>query len=219
MRIYIVLLYFLSFMGSVNAAEREVIPMQVTTGKYQLAGEISKPIAVKSPQKIPAIIFVVGSGESSYLKNYKSFHHYFFTSPFQEEDIAIVNFDKRGIGASTGKWFTTTIEQRADDTYQVANYIKQLDFIDPNKIFVIGHSQGGWIAQYCLIHYPNTFAGGVSMAGATFSVKKQLVNDFQSQYICQENLAHDMALKKAEKKSIPSLQLPLYFQLKKIGNN
>lgn len=215
MRIYIILFYLFSLLSSVNAAEREVIPMQVTIGKYQLAGEISKPMVINSSQKIPAIIFVVGSGESSYLKNYRTFNQYFFTNPFQENDVAIVNFDKRGIGASTGKWYTTTIEQRAEDTYKVANYIKQLDFIDPNKIFVVGHSQGGWIAQYCLIHYPNTFAGGVSMAGATFSVKKQLINDFQSQYICQEKLDNAIALKKAKKRVNKIFTVTSLFPVKK----
>jgi len=82
------------------------------------------------------------------------------------DSVAVLYFDKRGIGQSEGKWFNTSFEERAADVKAAADYLKTLSNIDTNKIAVVGHSQGG-----CLAKYPKTFAGGISMAGPTFSAK------------------------------------------------
>src|SRR5690606_4139493 len=101
-----------------------------------------------------------------------------FEDLIEEQKIALVHFDKRGIGNSTGKWYKTTLEERAEDVKEVAKFLSKIEYIDTSKIYVVGHSQGGWIVQYCLANYGEFFAGGISMAGATFSVRKQLINDF-----------------------------------------
>jgi predicted peptidase len=41
-----------------------------------------------------------------------------------------------------------------------------------HRLYIVGHSQGGWIVQVALANYPTVFAGGISMAGPTFSVRK-----------------------------------------------
>ena len=152
-------------------------------------------------EKMPVVIFLVGSGgNSSHSTNYKGFAHFFLEKKFLENGFAIVYFDKRGIGKSQGIWYETTFEQRALDAKNVAMELKNLAFIDVNKIFLTGHSQGGWIVQIALAQYPELFAGGVSMAGATFGVKKQLINDYQSKYICEKKLDENNALKKATRK-------------------
>jgi pimeloyl-ACP methyl ester carboxylesterase len=104
---------------------------------------------LKPLEKIPAIIFVVGSKESSYRTNYKSFSKFFMEDLIEEQNIALVHFDKRGIGKSTGKWYKTSLEHLAEDVKEVAKFLSKIEYIDTSKIYVIGHSQGGWIVQYC----------------------------------------------------------------------
>src|SRR5690606_29447548 len=87
-------------------------PINVPSGKFILAGEIWRPEKLNPLEKIPAIIFVVGSKESSYRTNYKSFSKFFFEDLIEEQKIALAHFDKRGIGNSTGKWYKTTLEER-----------------------------------------------------------------------------------------------------------
>jgi uncharacterized protein len=150
--------------------------------------------------KLPAIIFLVGSGEGSTLATYKNMLNFFFENSLLEQGFAVVYFDKRGAGNSEGTWYTTTFEQRARDARNVAKAVKELDFIDPTRLFAVGHSQGGWIVQTALAEYPDLFAGGISMAGPTFSVKKQLINDYKSSILCDEGLDEAAALRSAERK-------------------
>ncbi len=173
------------------------IPVSFKSGQYTLKGNLLVP---KTPgRKFPVIIFIVGSALSSYATNYTKFLDSLFDQNLPLDSVALLYFDKRGIGQSEGKWFTTSFEERAADVKAAADYLKTLSTIDTNKIAVAGHSQGGWIVQICLAKYPETFVGGISMAGPTFSVKKQLINDYQAKIICAENLDSIKANRKAEK--------------------
>jgi len=173
------------------------IPISFKSGQYTMRGNLMIPKT--SGRKFPVIIFSVGSAVSSYASNYKKFLDSLFEQNLPLDSVALLYFDKRGIGQSEGKWFNTSFEERAADVKAAADYLKTLSNIDTNKIAVVGHSQGGWIVQICLAKYPETFAGGISMAGPTFSVRKQLVNDYQTKFICTENLDSTKANRKAEK--------------------
>ncbi len=153
----------------------------------------------ESSKKMPAIIFSVGSGDLPWTRSYGNLLHFYFENTFLPNDFAVVYFDKRGVGKSEGIWYETTFEQRALDVKNVALEIQKLDFIDPENIFVIGHSQGGWITQIVMALYPDIFAGGISMAGPTFGVRKQLVNDYMSENICN-GMKAERALRRAKRK-------------------
>jgi len=174
------------------------IPISFKSGKYTLKGNLLVPKT--SGRKFPVIIFSVGSALSSYASNYTKFLDSLFEKNLPLDSVALLYFDKRGIGQSQGKWFSTSFEERAADVKAAADYLKTLSNIDTNKIAVVGHSQGGWIVQICLAKYPETFVGGISMAGPTFSVKTQLINDYQTKFICAENLDSIKANSKAGKR-------------------
>ncbi len=181
------------------------IPISFKSGKYTLKGNLLVPKT--SGRKFPVIIFSVGSAVSSYASNYTKFLDSLFEKNLPLDSVALLYFDKRGIGQSEGKWFNTSFEERAADVKAAADYLKTLSNIDTNKIAVVGHSQGGWIVQICLAKYPETFVGGISMAGPTFSVKTQLINDYQTKFICAENLDSIKANRKAGK----SVRRDLFF--------
>lgn len=172
-------------------------PISFKSGKYTLKGNLLVPKT--SGRKFPVIIFIVGSGVSSYASNYTKLLDSLFEMNVPMDSVALLYFDKRGIGQSEGKWFNTNFKERAADVKAAADYLKTLSNIDTNKIAIVGHSQGGWIVQICLATYPETFVGGISMAGPTFSVKKQLINDYHAKIICAENLDSIKAIRKAEK--------------------
>ena len=189
-------LYCYVSVKSVTANDTSNISFQ--SGNYKISGKIIAP--GNQTKKVPAIIFLAGSGgNSSYLTNYKDFLHYFLEEPLINKEVAIMYFDKRGVGQSEGVWYQTNFEQRALDAKNAAEYLKTLSYINPEQIYVIGHSQGGWIVQLCLAEYPEVFAGGISTAGATFSVRKQLINDYQSSYICTKKLDSNIAYRKAKR--------------------
>lgn len=193
--IFATIIFFLIIQCSF-ATEVDSIKIQAVSEGLLLDGILLKKSDHK--EKMPVVVFLVGSGgNSSHRTNYKGFTQFFLEKTFLENGFAIVYFDKRGNGKSQGIWYETTFEQRALDAKNFAMEIQKLGFIDKDKVFLIGHSQGGWIVQIALAQYPETFAGAVSMAGATFGVKRQLINDYQSKYICERGFDEKKALKKA----------------------
>ncbi|WP_373495794.1 alpha/beta hydrolase family protein [Aquiflexum sp.] len=181
------------------AISKDSISVQFESDDAILKGKLILPQV--EDNKVPAIIFLIGSGgHSSYSKDYKRFLDFFLERPFENEKVAFLFFDKRGVGESEGVWYKADFEQRARDAMHAAQFLRTVPQIDQEKIYVVGHSQGGWIVQICLSEYPETFAGGVSMAGPTFNVKKQLVNDYQSGFICNDDLDPESALKKAKRR-------------------
>ena len=161
--------------------------------------------------KVPLLVFCVGSAQSSYASNYSTFLDTFFIQNLPLDNLAILYFDKRGVGTSEGVWYDADFEQRAADAKAAADYAKTLPFIDTTKILIAGHSQGGWIAQVCLAKYPETFSAGISMAGPTFSVRKQLENDYTSVFICSEGLDKETAEKEARNKVTRDIMLASFF--------
>lgn len=187
------------------------------SGKHKLVGKLIT--RAKPGTKVPVIIFAVGSGTSSYRTNYKSFLKFFFEDNLPLDSVALFYFDKRGIGSSDGNWSTADFKERAEDVKAAADYLGSLPFIDGGRIVVAGHSQGGWIAQICAAKYPETFSAGISMAGPTFTVRKQLVNDYRSRYICSgmdTSKADVVAAKKVRSLFKMASLLPVNPQLKQL---
>lgn len=197
------IVFFLTLLVFVNqlfAVTVDTIQLDVVSEGYHLDAVMLKQTA--SNKKLPVIIFLVGSaGNSSHKTTYKDFTEFFFENTFLKNGFAVVYFDKRGVGKSEGKWYETTFEQRALDAKNVALAIRQFDFVDQEKLFVVGHSQGGWIVQVAVANYPEIFAGGISMAGPVFGVRKQLINDYQSKFICAKGWSAPKAYRKAKAKT------------------
>ncbi len=57
--------------------------------------------------------------------------------------IAVLRFDDRGTGKSTGVYETATTEDFAKDGLAALNALKKRKDIDPSRIGFIGHSEGG----------------------------------------------------------------------------
>lgn len=198
------ILTLLVFVNKLFAVKTDTLPLNVVSEGYHLDAVVLKQTS--STKKLPVIIFLVGSaGNSSHKGNYKDFTEFFFENTFLKNGFAVVYFDKRGVGKSEGKWYETTFEQRALDAKNVALAIREFGFVDTEKVFVVGHSQGGWIVQVALANYPEIFAGGISMAGPVFGVRKQLINDYQSKFICKKGFSENKAFRKAEAKTNRSI--------------
>ena len=177
-------------------SETEIISISTQSEGNTLNGVLLKK--TQSQEKLPAIIFLVGSGgTSSHSTDYSNFTRFFFEEILLDQGFAIVYFDKRGVESSEGVWYNTTFEQRALDAKNIALEVTEFDFIDKDQIFLIGHSQGGWIAQIAVAEWPDLFAGAISMAGPTYGVRKQIIDEYHSRYMCDDEMSDEAALKKA----------------------
>ena len=78
--------------------------------------------------------------------------------------IAVLRYDKRGVGKSEGGYFTATTQDFTDDVKAALNYLKNRKEIDSSNIGLIGHSEGGIIAPMVAIE-SNEISFMILMAG------------------------------------------------------
>jgi pimeloyl-ACP methyl ester carboxylesterase len=61
--------------------------------------------------------------------------------------IAVLRYDKRGIGKSIGMFRDATTADFATDAQAAVKYLQTVSAIDPQRIGLLGHSEGGLIAS------------------------------------------------------------------------
>ena len=129
--------------------EEEVI---FTNGKAKisLAGTLSVP---RGQRPFPAAILLSDSGphdRDESLVGHRPF--LVLADHLTRKGIAVLRFDKRGIGKSTGDYANATTEDFASDAEAALAYLKSRKELDQKKIGLIGHSEGGMIAPLVATH-------------------------------------------------------------------
>jgi uncharacterized protein len=106
-------------------------------GLIQLSGKLLLP---PTAGRHPAIVLIHGSGPGD------RYAALFVSMLLRGKGIAVLGYDKRGVGESTGDWHLASLQDLADDAIAGVRFLKSRPDIDPDKIGVFGGSQGGWIA-------------------------------------------------------------------------
>ena len=89
--------------------------------------------------------------------------------------IAVLRYGKRSRYAPSG--IVTQKEEVLDGVHDAIELLRHTPQIDSNKVFVIGHSQGGYLAPRIAQQNPS-LAGIVVLAGTTRSVEDSIVDQF-----------------------------------------
>jgi uncharacterized protein len=100
-----------------------------------------------SENLLPAVLLIPGSGQQK--RNWEIAGHKPFlvlADYLSRHGIAVLRADDRGCGGSTGNFEHSTSGDFADDAIAGIEYLKSRKEIDPAKIGLIGHSEGGMIA-------------------------------------------------------------------------
>lgn len=181
-------------------------------GRFTLHGEL---ILQDTARKAPVLVFLVGSGaNSSYQTLYKDFVKKNLEEPFLKEGIALLYFDKRGIGKSEGAWQRSDLYERAEDAKAAIDFLKTQGRIDSTRIGIVGHSQGGLVAQIMGDLYKDDIKFIASLGAATYNMELQLTNTYYSMYLC-EGEPDNEAFDKASKKAISDINWVSWFPLTK----
>lgn len=112
--------------------------------KNVLAGTLTLP---KKEGKFPVVILISGSGPQN--RNEEIFEHKPFlvlADYLTRKGIAVLRFDDRGTGKSTGEFKSATTLDFVKDVQAGLAYLQTRKEIDRNKIGLIGHSEGGIVA-------------------------------------------------------------------------
>lgn len=123
--------------------EEEVVYENKEAG-VKLAGTLTLP---RSEGPFPAVILITGSGQQNRNEEIAGHRPFLVLSDYlTRQGIAVLRVDDRGIGGSTGNVSQATTEDFAGDVLTGVEYLKNRKEIDPSRIGLIGHSEGGLIA-------------------------------------------------------------------------
>lgn len=140
----------------------EEVFFQNTQDSITLAGTFTYP---RTGRNFPVAILISGSGPQN--RNSEIFGHKSFwvlADYLTNQGIAVLRYDDRGVGESTGNFSKATSVDFAEDVVAAIAYLKSRKEINLNKIGLIGHSEGGIIAPMVASENKNV-AFVVSMAG------------------------------------------------------
>lgn len=72
--------------------------------------------------------------------------------------ITVLSYDKRGVGDSQGAWESATVDDLAADAAGALAFLRDHPGVDPDRVSLFGHSEGGWVAlRTCLSEDPPSF--------------------------------------------------------------
>ena len=95
----------------------------------------------------PAVLLITGSGPQDRDESLLGHKPFLILSDYlTRHGIAVLRADDRGTGKSTGVFSGATTADFSTDTEAGVAYLKTRSEVDPHKIGLIGHSEGGVIA-------------------------------------------------------------------------
>ena len=137
-----------------------------------LAGTLTTPNG-KGP--FPTVVLAAGSGPND--RNEEILGHKPFlvlADYLTKNGYAVLRYDKRGVAESTGDFKNATIFDFANDAEAALAFLRTKKEIDSKKMGIIGHSEGGDIAQI-VASKDATLDFIVSMAGPGIKGSEMLV--------------------------------------------
>lgn len=122
----------------------EEVTFENRTAGIHLAGTLTRP---KSGGPFTAVVLISGSGAQD--RDETVFSHKPFlvlADHLTRRGLAVLRFDDRGVGRSQGDFKSATTQDFCSDVLAAVDYLKSCKEIDPRRIGLLGHSEGGLVA-------------------------------------------------------------------------
>ncbi len=132
--------------------------------KVKLAGTLTRP---KGDGPFPAVVLLAGTGPHTRDHQGAPGGHRWFlvlSDYLTRRGLAVLRYDKRGTGKSTGDYKQAIILDFAEDAIAGMEYLKSRQDIDPKRIGGLGLSEGAMTMPTVAAGWPNT-AFVVMLAG------------------------------------------------------
>ncbi len=124
-------------------AEQEVAYENAAAG-IKLAGTLTLPA---SDQSVPAVLLITGSGAQDRDESLLGHRPFLVLADYlTRHGIAVLRVDDRGVGGSTGDTAASTTDEFVGDVLAGVAYLKTHKEVNPRRIGLIGHSEGGIVA-------------------------------------------------------------------------
>jgi uncharacterized protein len=137
--------------------------VSIPAGGAQLAGTITEPLGA-GPH--PGIVIIHGSERG------QRFFYDIWVGVYAGMGLAVLTYDKRGGGASTGQYpgeFPTdaSLAIYADDADAALGFLAHWPGVVPNRVGFHGGSQGGWTVPLAILRHPQAAFDVLVSAPAT----------------------------------------------------
>ena len=166
--------------------------VRFSSGGVHLAGTLISP---NVPGKHPAVILVHASGP----QNREAVLP--FARFLVRRGMAVLGYDKRGVGGSTGDWNEASFDDLAGDVVAAFEYLRTRADIDGGQIGMLGWSQAGWIMPLAALRVRDAaFVISVSGAGvpAAETTLDQAHNEMTARGMRPEVVSQIVALMKLQ---------------------
>ncbi len=143
------------------------------SGELTLSGTLRLPAVAEGP--LPAILFIHGSGPvdrdgnavdpgtGAIVMEIDAYRQ--LAVALSDVGVASFRFDKRGVGASEGEAAMASRSDLLADVRAAISALRTQPEIDPDRIILAGHSEGGYLAPLIAVE-DEAVAGVILLAGA-----------------------------------------------------
>jgi len=118
-----------------------------------LAGTVTLP---NDAEQVPAVVLISGAGAQDRDGTILAHRPFRVMADYlTRRGVAVLRYDDRGVGASTGDRMQATSADYADDALAGVEFLRNYPGIDPQKVGLLGHSEGGTIAMLAAAASPS----------------------------------------------------------------
>jgi dipeptidyl aminopeptidase/acylaminoacyl peptidase len=148
-----------------HLVEGEVVRYESFDG-LEIPSILYRPKQASAEDPVPALVLVHGGPGGQTTKGYRA-----MVQHLVNQGYAILGANNRG-SSGYGKTFYHMDDQRHGeedlrDIVEGRTYLESLDWVDPERIGVIGGSYGGYMTAAALAFHPEAFDVGINIFGVT----------------------------------------------------
>jgi len=113
-----------------------------------LSGTLTRPRGTGA--RVPVVVTITGSGPQDRdgrlagINGYRPFRA--LADTLGRRGVAVLRFDERGVGGSTGTYAGATTQDFAADVRAALAWLRTRPDVDPRRLALLGHSEGGIVA-------------------------------------------------------------------------
>lgn len=143
--------------------------VSIASGDVTLSGMLTLP---RGRGPFPTVVLLHGGGAQT--------RDFFWVTHFlARRGFAVLAYDKRGVGASTGDWRTASVQDLAGDALAAVDALRARRDIRANRIGLYGSSAGGWTAPVAAARAPERIAFVIARSASALPERRNVIYEVE----------------------------------------